>query len=96
MNQIVEKVLFSEKVAKFVVDAPRIAKSRKPGHFVILRVDEKGERIPLTIAGADPVKGTIVLVVQKMGVSSAKLFELEAGDFIARRHSADCDCAGGD
>ena len=82
MNQIVEKVLFSEKVAKFVVEAPRIARSRKPGHFVILRVDEKGERIPLTIAGADPVKGTIVLVVQKMGVSSAKLFELGVGDSI--------------
>jgi NAD(P)H-flavin reductase len=82
MNQILEKVLFSEKVAKFVVKAPRIAKSRKPGHFVILRVDEKGERIPLTIADADPVAGTIVLVVQKMGVSSAKLFELEAGDSI--------------
>ena len=82
MNQIVEKVLFSEKVAKFVVDAPRIARSRKPGHFVILRVDIKGERIPLTIAGADPVKGTITLVVQKMGVSSTKLFDLNVGDSI--------------
>lgn len=82
MNQIVEKVLFSEKVAKFVVDAPRIARSRKPGHFVIIRVDEKGERIPLTIAGADPVKGTIDLVVQKMGVSSTKLFNLNEGESI--------------
>ena len=77
MNQIVEKVLFSEKVAMFVVDAPRIAKARKPGHFVILRVDLKGERIPLTIADADSARGTITLVVQKMGVSSSKLFELE-------------------
>ncbi len=82
MNQIVEKVLFSEKVTKFVVKAPRIARSRKPGHFVILRVDEKGERIPLTIADADREKGTITLVVQKMGVSSAKLFELNVGDKI--------------
>jgi len=82
MNQIVEKVLFSEKVAKFVVDAPRIARSRKPGHFVILRVDVKGERIPLTIAGADPVNGTITLVVQKMGVSSTKHFDLNVGDTI--------------
>lgn len=82
MNQIVEKVLFSEKVAKFVVEAPRVAKSRKPGHFVIIRVEEKGERIPLTIAGADPQKGTIDLVVQKMGVSSTKLFNLNVGDFI--------------
>ena len=76
MNQIVDKVLFSEKVAKFVVHAPRIARSRKPGHFVILRVDEKGERIPLTIAGADPEKGTIVLVVQRMGVSSSKFIQI--------------------
>jgi len=76
------RFFFSEKVAKFVVDAPRIARSRKPGHFIILRVDEKGERIPLTIADADTVKGTITLVVQKMGVSSAKLFELNEGDFI--------------
>lgn len=82
MNQIIEKVLFSEKVAKFIVEAPRIARSRKPGHFVILRVDEKGERIPLTIADADPARGTITLVVQKMGVSSSKLFELNAGDQI--------------
>lgn len=82
MNQIVEKVLFSEKVAKFVVEAPRVAKSRKPGHFVIIRVEEKGERIPLTIAGADLQKGTIDLVVQKMGVSSTKLFNLNVGDFI--------------
>jgi len=82
MNQIKEKIIFSEKVAKFVVEAPRIAKSRKPGHFIILRVDEKGERIPLTIAGADPIKGTIDLVVQKMGVSSTNLFQLKEGDFI--------------
>lgn len=82
MNQIVEKTIFSEKVAKFVVYAPRIAKSRKPGHFVIIRMDEKGERIPLTIANADPISGTIVLVVQKMGISSTKLFKLEVGDTI--------------
>jgi NAD(P)H-flavin reductase len=82
MNRIVEKVFFSEKVAKFVVEAPRIARSRKPGHFVIIRVDEKGERIPLTIADADAEKGTITLVVQKMGASSAKLFEMNVDDRI--------------
>jgi NAD(P)H-flavin reductase len=64
------------------VEAPRIAKSRKPGHFIILRVDEKGERIPLTITGSDPEKGTITLVVQTMGVSSTKLSELNPGDYI--------------
>ncbi len=82
MNQIIDVEQFSENVFKFVVHAPRIAKSRKPGHFIILRVDEKGERVPLTIAGADEKKGTITLVVQRMGVSSRKLCELKAGDKI--------------
>lgn len=52
MNKIVAKEYFSEKVVKFVVEAPLIAKARKAGHFVIVRVGEKGERIPLTIAAA--------------------------------------------
>ncbi len=82
MNRIIKKEFFSEKVAKIVVEAPEIAKSRKAGHFVILRVDEKGERIPLTIAGADIEKGTIDLVVQDVGVSSAKLMRLNEGEFI--------------
>lgn len=82
MNKIIEKEFFSPKVARIVVEAPRIAKSRKPGHFVILRVDEKGERIPLTITDADMGKGTITLVVQKVGVSSEKLCALEVGDYI--------------
>ena len=58
MNKIISKEHFSEKVFKLVIEAPLIAKSRKAGHFVIVRVGEKGERMPLTIAGADPVKGT--------------------------------------
>ncbi len=82
MNQIVKKDFFSDKVAKIVIEAPDIAKSRKAGHFVIIRVDEKGERIPLTIAGADVKKGTIDLVVQEVGVSSAKLLKLNEGDSI--------------
>ncbi len=82
MNRIVEKENFSEKVVKIVVEAPLIAKSRKPGNFIILRVGEKGERIPLTIAGADIEKGTITIIVQKMGVSSTKLCKLEVGDYI--------------
>ena len=82
MNKIVEKEYFSEKIVKIVVEAPLIAKSRKPGNFVILRVGEKGERIPLTIAGADIAKGTIDLVVQKMGVSSTKVCDLEVGEYI--------------
>ncbi|TAJ11673.1 sulfide/dihydroorotate dehydrogenase-like FAD/NAD-binding protein [Marinilabiliaceae bacterium JC017] len=82
MNKIVEKEHFSERVVKIVVEAPLIAKSRKPGNFVIVRVGEQGERIPLTIAGADIQKGTISLVVQKMGVSTTKLCDLEVGDCI--------------
>ena len=82
MNKIVSKEQFSEKVFKLVVEAPLIAKSRKAGHFVIVRVGEKGERMPLTIADSDTEKGTITLVVQKVGYSSTKLCNLEAGDYI--------------
>ncbi|MHB9142801.1 MAG: sulfide/dihydroorotate dehydrogenase-like FAD/NAD-binding protein [Paludibacter sp.] len=82
MNKIVSKEYFSANVIKFEVEAPLIAKSRKAGHFVMVKVGAKGERIPLTIADADLQKGTITLVVQKMGVSSSKLCALEAGDFI--------------
>ncbi len=82
MNRIISKSQFSEKVFKFEIEAPLIAKARKAGHFVIIRVGEKGERMPLTIAGADPVKGTITLVVQKVGLSSTRLCNLNEGDFI--------------
>ena len=82
MNKIVNKEYFSANVVKFEVEAPLIAKSRKAGHFVMVKVGEKGERIPLTIAGADLQKGTITLVVQKMGVSSTKLCALNAGEYI--------------
>lgn len=82
MNKIINKEYFSANVVKLEVEAPLIARSRKAGHFVITRVGEKGERIPLTIADADVEKGTITLVVQKMGVSSSKLCALEAGEFI--------------
>ncbi len=82
MNKIVEKEFFSEHVVKLVVEAPEIARSRKAGHFIILRVGQKGERIPLTIASADTQKGTITLIVQTVGVSSDKLSRLEVGDKI--------------
>ena len=82
MNKILHKEHFSEKVFKLVVEAPLIARSRKAGHFVIVRVGEKGERMPLTIAEADPVAGTITLVVQEVGLSSTRLCELQEGDCI--------------
>ena len=82
MNKIISKEHFSEKVFKLVIEAPLIARSRKAGHFVIVRVGEKGERMPLTIAAADPEKGTITLVVQEVGLSSTRLCELNEGDYI--------------
>jgi len=82
MNKIVKKEQFSEKVFKLVVEAPLIAKSRKAGHFVIVRVGEQGERMPLTIADSDVEAGTITLVVQTVGYSSTKLCSLNEGDYI--------------
>lgn len=82
MNKIVEKEHFSANVVKLVIEAPLIAKARRAGHFVIVRVGENGERIPLTIAASDTTRGTITLVVQKMGVSSTKLCDLNVGDCV--------------
>ena len=83
MNKIVRKEQFSEKVFAFDIEAPLIAKSRKAGNFVIVRVDKQGERMPLTIAGADTERGTITLVVQQVGLSSKKLCALNEGDCVA-------------
>lgn len=83
MNKIINKRYCSQNVVELQIEAPLIAKSRKAGHFVIVRVDKNGERIPLTIADADVQKGTITLVVQKIGVSSTKLCALEPGESIA-------------
>lgn len=82
MYRITEKRQFSEKVFLFKIEAPLIAKSRKAGNFVILRVDKHGERMPLTIADADTKEGTITLVVQEVGLSSTKLCRLNAGDTV--------------
>lgn len=82
MNKIVRKERFSEKVFLFEIEAPLIARSRKAGNFVIIRIGRNGERIPLTIADADTEKGTITLVVQNVGLSSCKLCSLNVGDYI--------------
>jgi len=82
MNKVVSKHHFSDNVVGLEIEAPRIAKARKAGHFVMVRVDEKGERIPLTISTADINKGTITLVIQKVGVTSRKLTALEPGEFV--------------
>ena len=82
MNKIVKKEILSENVVKLEVEAPLIAKARKAGHFVIVKVGKLGERIPLTIAAADTQKGTITLVIQKVGESSRKICALNEGEFI--------------
>ena len=82
MNKIVLKKQFSDKVFLFEIEAPLIAKSRKAGNFVIVRVGNNGERMPLTIADADKEKGTITIVVQKVGLSSSKLCALQEGEYI--------------
>ena len=82
MNQIVNKRHFSENVVELEVEAPLIAKSRRAGHFVIVRADEHGERIPLTIADSDTTKGTITLVVQAVGKSSRKIIDKEVGEYL--------------
>ncbi len=82
MNKIIRKEQFSENVFLFEIEAPLIARSRKAGNFIIVRVGEKGERVPLTIADADTDKGTITIVVQRVGLSSVKLCRLNAGDCI--------------
>ena len=82
MNKVVSKEQFSANVTKLVVEAPLIAKSRRAGHFVIVRAGEKGERIPLTIADSDPKAGTITLVIQSVGDSTRKICALEPGEFL--------------
>ena len=82
MNKIVKKEFLSENVVKLEVEAPLIARSRKAGHFVIVKVGKYGERIPLTIAGADLQAGTITLVIQRVGESSRKICALSEGDHI--------------
>lgn len=82
MNKIIKKEVLSENVVKLEVEAPLIAKSRKAGHFVIIKIGKYGERIPLTIAGANIEKGTITLVIQNVGKSSGKICALEEGEYI--------------
>ncbi len=82
MYKIVEKEILAPKIGKFVIEAPEIAKSRKPGNFIIIRVDQKGERIPLTIVDSDLQKGTITIIAQEIGVTTGKLMDKEPGDYL--------------
>lgn len=80
MNKILSKEQFSEKVFCIVVEAPLIARSCRAGDFVIVRVDKNSERVPYTIAKADPEKGTLTMVIQEVGLSSTKLCNMEPGE----------------
>lgn len=82
MAKILAKEQWSENVFMMKVYAPDIAKTRKPGNFIIFRLDEKGERVPLTIADSDEKEGSIMIVTQRIGYSTAKLMELNVGDEI--------------
>ncbi|SFF93582.1 ferredoxin--NADP+ reductase [Desulfotomaculum arcticum] len=82
MYKILEKEVFSPIIKQFVIEAPKVAKSCKAGQFIILRINEEGERIPLTIADYDREKGTITIVFQEVGKSTTQLGQMEAGDTI--------------
>ncbi len=82
MYKILEKTALNPSMTKMVVDAPHIAKKAKPGQFIIFRVDEFGERIPLTIADYDAVKGTVTIIYQKVGASTMLLDTLNEGEYI--------------
>jgi len=82
MFKIVDARPLGSNVKQFEIAAPRIAKSQKPGQFVIVRLHERGERIPLTIKGSDPERGTITLVVQAIGKTTMLMNELVTGDSI--------------
>ena len=82
MFEIVEARSLARNIKLFVIKAPRIAKKQRPGQFIIVRLDDCGERIPLTIAGADPEAGTITICVQAIGKTTMLMNMLEAGDTI--------------
>jgi ferredoxin--NADP+ reductase len=82
MYKILEARAVGFKIKQFVIEAPRIARKQKPGQFVILRLHENGERIPLTIKSSDPVAGTVTIAVQSIGKTTSLLNLFETGDYI--------------
>ena len=80
MNKIIEKVNLSENVVKMVLEAPAIAQKRQAGQFIVLKIDEKGERIPLTIVDSDGEKGTITIIFQIVGKTTAQLAGMKSGE----------------
>ncbi|BER92360.1 MAG: sulfide dehydrogenase subunit beta [Candidatus Atribacteria bacterium] len=82
MFKILEKQVLTPEIKLMVIDAPRVARKAKAGQFVILRINDQGERIPLTIADFDPKKGTVTIIFQEVGKTTMMLGEMEAGDTI--------------
>ncbi|MBS3898059.1 MAG: sulfide/dihydroorotate dehydrogenase-like FAD/NAD-binding protein [Dethiobacter sp.] len=83
MYKLVTKRVLSDVSTLFEVEAPLVARKAKPGQFIILRIDEKGERIPLTIADSDPERGTVTIIFQEVGLTTKCLAKKEAGEYIA-------------
>jgi ferredoxin--NADP+ reductase len=83
LNKIVEKVALSENVVKMILEAPAIARKRRAGQFIVLLMDEKGERIPLTIVDSDPERGTITIIFQVVGKTTAAMAAMKMGDFFS-------------
>ena len=82
MYQILSKRALNEQVTMMEIEAPLIAKKARPGQFIIFRVDEFGERVPLTVAATDPERGAVTIIFQAVGLATKKLQQLEAGDAI--------------
>ncbi|OCL26963.1 ferredoxin-NADP reductase [Orenia metallireducens] len=80
MYKILDKEVLAPKISKFKVLAPNVAAKAQPGHFLIVRVDEQAERIPLTIADYDRQEGSVTIIVQEVGYSSEEICKLEVGD----------------
>jgi ferredoxin--NADP+ reductase len=83
MYTILEKKILSDTVKQIKIKAPLVAKKAKPGQFIILRIDEKGERIPLTIADYDRKEGTVTIIFMEVGKTTKQLGTLKVGDTIA-------------
>ena len=82
MYKIVSKKVLNSTVTQMEIEAPLVANKAKPGQFIILRVDEAGERIPLTVAGTDPEKGSVKIIFQVVGATTELLNHKEVGDYL--------------
>ena len=83
MNKILKKTKFSENVVEYVIEAPDVTLHAKAGQFIILRVDNDGERIPFTIVNSDKETGGVTILVQTVGASTMKLAAKKQGEFIS-------------